>query len=124
MFDWLYALWVNSRTVRLLYALGFFLFWASWAKQSLAVNEVTWLVFGWLPAVFWPIQAVVDMKIPVLADIWNSPYHLTLLGYSFNVGALVLILIGVGLFGTDVRDLLRSKRSDEEPESSPAPKAA
>jgi hypothetical protein len=120
MFDWLYRLWVNSRTVRLLYGLGFFLFWASWAKQSLDANDVTWLVFGWLPAVFWPIQAVVRLDIPTLSDIWNSPYHFIVLGRSFNWGALVIIVIALGIFASDIRDWLRSRGADDEPATSPA----
>jgi hypothetical protein len=61
MFDTVYALYVNHRWVRIIYGIGFGLFWAIWASTSLTAPEasVTWLVFGWLPAVFWPVEVLV-----------------------------------------------------------------
>jgi hypothetical protein len=56
MFDQIYELYAKYGSFRWLYQLGFLIAWAIWARDSLQSHEATWLVFGWLPAVFWPVQ--------------------------------------------------------------------
>jgi hypothetical protein len=58
MFDRTYELYAKYSAFRWLYQLGFLIAWAIWVRDSLKVDphDATWLVFGWLPAVFWPVQ--------------------------------------------------------------------
>ena len=58
MFDRIFDAYVKYVAVRLLYQIGFVIAWAFWASKSLLNHEATWLVFGWLPAVFWPVELV------------------------------------------------------------------
>jgi hypothetical protein len=58
MFDTIYEWYVNKQWVRILYGIGFFAAWVVWAAGSVSSGQVTWLVFGWLPAFFWPIGLV------------------------------------------------------------------
>jgi hypothetical protein len=66
MFDTLYEFYAKYWLVRWVYQIGFFVTWAVWAAKSLDVDEVTWLVFGWLPAVFWPLEFVARLVLPLL----------------------------------------------------------
>ena len=120
MFDWIYGSFVNYRFVRALYGMGFVVFWASWAQQSIAAKEATWLVFGWLPAVFWPIQALVEPTIPpVLVNFWFSSVHINwfqrLLGFSFDVQWGAVVIVGVVLLavGIDLWEALKFWRRNE-----------
>jgi hypothetical protein len=58
MLDTIYELYVKYSLVRWIYQLGILFTWAVWAQASFSQKDATWLVFGWLPAVFWPIQAI------------------------------------------------------------------
>lgn len=58
MFNQVYELYAKSAVLRWTYQLGFLIAWAMWASSGLQTNEATWLVFGWLPAIFWPVQLV------------------------------------------------------------------
>ena len=119
MFDWFYGAYVNYQTVRAAYAAGFLLTWASWADKSLNATppETTWLVFGWLPAVFWPVQALVNGYVPYLLEIWKKSYHIggEWLGLSFNYDlpwGMILILGAVGFFlWQDVSEWLQLRAS-------------
>jgi hypothetical protein len=58
MFGTVSDLYVKYGPIRLVYQLGFLIAWAIWAHHSVLHDDATWLVFGWLPAVFWPIQLI------------------------------------------------------------------
>jgi hypothetical protein len=134
MFDKLYEYYVNYRIVRATYQIGFFLFWADWARKGLqptapgvtaipdVVPDVTWLIFGWLPAVFWPIQAIVEQRVPFLPALWRSFVTLPLAGSNYDVpwGGIVIV-VGFGIFlWSDLRAFFKPKDPDEEANPSPA----
>jgi hypothetical protein len=75
MFGTIGELYVKYGLIRWVYQLGFLIAWAIWAHNSLQEHQATWLVFGWLPAVFWPVQLIAF----VLARLY-AYHHLTLSG--------------------------------------------
>ena len=125
MFDKLYEVYVNFRTIRATYQVGFFIYWAQWAKEGLEAmpSEVTWLVFGWLPAVFWPIQLISSQKLPpLLLEFWSYTLPITLGTFSLSVplGTLVIILFFGILFWTDIKarlKILKIKNGEEAKQS-------
>jgi hypothetical protein len=58
MFGTISDLYVKYGPIRWVYQLGFLIAWAIWAHDSVHEHQATWLVFGWLPAVFWPVQLI------------------------------------------------------------------
>jgi hypothetical protein len=68
MFDRIYNLYARFELVRWLYQIGFLIAWGVWAAMSLQAHEATWVVFGWLPAMFWPVELI------AYAVRWLIPY--------------------------------------------------
>jgi len=80
MIDQIYEAYIRYRALRILYQLGFLVAWAIWANRSLNPDQGTgepgaiWLVFGWLPAVFWPIELLARVML------WAVPNYAALFG--------------------------------------------
>ena len=105
MFDKIYEWYVNYRLVRLAYQAGFFISWAIWAYPSIKAYEVTWLLFGWLPSLFWPVALIAAVPLvdwtmlpTQLATLWMT-YQRPIIIAGVLLGALILY---VGYY--DVRD--------------------